>query len=154
MTIIAIAKSIIGGTGGPNHDSIPLYNDNKAPFGNHPVDPQGHQLMFPNSAISGTYYVTVDPFSITPEENAHNVFVTFKPDGKPNYIRLWIRDPITGNGKEYSPDFPLWAEYSHFAPYTPEPPAPPEATIDGTITAAGVNAEFHVGPDGDWIRRT
>lgn len=153
MTILETTMDIFGGSGGPNHNAIPMYSDNHAPNGGQVIGPDGRQLMLVNSEESGAHYITVNPFVISPEENIHSRFVTFKSDGvTPNYIRMWIFNPETGHGEEYAPGVDLWGEYSHLRPYTPQPPQP-EIMVDGTITAGNISAQFHVGEDGDWIVR-
>ena len=150
MAIIAINKDIFGGTGGPGHNAIPVYSDDKAPFGGQVIGPDGKQLKLVNSDESGMHYVIVDPIPLTKEENK---FFSYKPDGvTPNYCRLWFRNPETGEGYDYADGVDMWVEYSHLRPYNPEPPAP-MVTIDGTIIAGNISARYHVGPDGDWIKR-
>jgi len=124
--------------GGPNHNAIPIYGDNKAPNGIQVKGANGLQLMLENSNVSGVQYIIVNPALITEAENVHNQFVTFKQDGQPNYIRLWIRNSETGKGDDYAPGVSMWAEYSHLqvaeAPTPPTPPIGDESTfvIGGT----------------------
>jgi len=150
MTIVAINKDIFGGTGGPGHNAIPVYSDDKAPFGGQVIGPDGKQLKLVNSEESGMHYVIVDPIPLTREEA--KLFFSFKPDGvTPNYCHLWFRDPETGEGYDYG-DVAMWVEYSHLTPYNPAPPQP-EIEINGTIVAGNISAQFHLGSDGDWIIR-
>lgn len=113
---------IINGSGGPNNNSIPVYSDNKAPSGGQVYGANGKQLMLENSAESGVHYVIVDPTLITLEENSRSKFLTYKLNGKVNYIKLWILNEDTGHGYDYSPGIEMWVEYSHLAPYQPAPP--------------------------------
>jgi hypothetical protein len=127
MSIVSVTVNIVNGMGGPNHNAIPIYADNKAPNGNQVIGANGLQLMLENSNVSSIQYIIVNPQLITEAENAHNAFVTFKQDGQPNYIRLWIRNPDTGQGEDYAPGVSMWAEYSHLqVAEAPEPPEPPE----------------------------
>lgn len=114
--------SIVGGSGGPYNNAIPVYGDNKAPNGGQIFGPNGKQLMLANSEASGVYYVIVDPALITGEENANSRFMTYKTSGEVNYIRLWILDEEVGHGHDYAPGVDMWVEYTHLTPYQVEPP--------------------------------
>ena len=116
---------IVGGAGGPNGDSIPVYGDNKAPNGDQVIGPNGSQLLLPNSAVDDTHYVIVNLSKLTPQENIGSRFVTYKLNGSPNYVRLWFLNEDTGQGQDYG-IYPMWVEYSHLAPYTPDEPQPTE----------------------------
>ena len=141
MSIVSVVVNIVGGSGGPNDNAIPIYADNKAPNGNQVIGANGLQLMLENSGVSGIQYIIVNPSLLTEAENARNQFVTFKQDGTPNYARLWIRDPATGKGEDYAPGVSMWAEYAHLqSAGAPEPPAPP----------AGDISTFEI----DWAKRT
>jgi len=129
MTIVSVIVDIVGGMGGPNDNAIPVYADNKAPNGEQLIGPNGKQLMLENSSVSGVQYIVVNPTLLTPEENAHNAFVTFKADGKPNYCRFWILNPETGKGEDYAGET-MWGEYSHFKTTTEEPPESDVSTLD------------------------
>ena len=140
MSIVSVIVNIVGGMGGPNNNAIPIYSDNKAPKGVQVYVANGMQLMLENSAVSGIQYIIVNPTLLSKEENANNTFVSFKPDGRPNYIRMWRRDPKTGLGDNYN-GAPMWGEYSHLqSAEAPEPPTPP----------AGDESTFVV----NWTNRT
>lgn len=115
---------IFGGTGGPLQNAIPVYADNKAPNGDQVFGPTGSQLMLWNSVGSDTHYIIVDVLQLTPQENVGSKFVTFKPNGEPNYVRMWFLDPDTNHGYDYG-DVPMWVEFSHLKPYIPEVPGEP-----------------------------
>lgn len=117
--------SIVGGAGGPYNNAIPVYGDNKAPNGDQVFGPNGNQLMLVNSEQSGVHYIIVDPALITKEDNVNSRFMTFKADGKINYVRAWILNELTGHGEDYAPGVEMWMEFSHLDAYEPEPaPAP------------------------------
>jgi hypothetical protein len=113
-------RDIVGGSGGPNQNAIPVYSDKNAPKGGQVFGPTGAQLMLENSDISGVHYVIVDPALITAKDNDNSRFMTFKENGQVYYIRLWIMDR-DGNGVDYAPDTPMWVEYSHLRLYVPAP---------------------------------
>lgn len=135
MTIKELKVNIIGGMGGPNGDSIPIYSDNKAPNGGQVYGPNGMQLMLANTEISGIQYIIVDPQLLTKEENANGLFLSYKSDGTVNYARMWIYDPETGHGEQYAPGIDMWAEYSHLerAEDDGEPPVEPPMEGDFSI---------------------
>ena len=143
MAILEQIVEIVGGMGGPNGNAIPVYADNKAPNGGWVYGADQKQLMLENTEITGVEYIIVNPFVISPEENEHSKFVTYKPDGRtPNYVRLWILDPNSGEGVDYAPGVSMWVEYSHLhlvEEYI-EPPEPP----------AGSTSVFVI----DWDNRT
>lgn len=133
MAIKELKVDIVGGRGGPNGDSIPIYSDNKAPRGGQVYGPNGSQLMLSNTEVSGNQYIIVNPELITKEENANGLFLSYKPDGTISYARMWIYDPETGHGEEYAPGVDMWAEYSHLAKSMDEEP-PVEPPMEGDFS--------------------
>lgn len=122
MAILSLIVDVYGGAGGPNDDSIPVYSDNKAPNGGQVRGANGLQLMLENSETSGVQYIIVNPDFLTEEENQGGAFVSYKHDGTPNYVRIWIRNPETGEGDDYAPGVEMWVEFSHLRPSGFEPP--------------------------------
>jgi hypothetical protein len=141
MSIVSVTVNIVNGMGGPNHNAIPIYADNKAPGGEQVKGANGLQLMLENSNVSGVQYIIVNPQLITKEENEHDAYMSFKADGQVNYIHIWILNPKTGRGEDYAGKYPMWAEYSHLqVAEAPMPPTPPESDLSVFVI--------------DWVNRT
>jgi hypothetical protein len=134
-------RDIVGGSGGPNGNAIPVYSDHNAPHGGQAIGSNGQPLMLANSEVSGIHYVIVDPSLITQEENDNDKFMTFKDNGEVNYIRIWVMGE-DGHGVPIVSTGETWVEYTHLKLYEPDTPPEPvtgksyrlELTVTGTIT--------------------
>lgn len=122
MAIVEQTVEIVGGMGGPNANSIPIYGDKNAPHGAWVYDAKGNALMLENTEVSGVQYIRVNPTLLTQEENDRSRFVTWKENGEPYYARIWILNPETGEGEDYAPGVTMWAECTHLKPVLDEEP--------------------------------
>jgi hypothetical protein len=120
---------IVGGTGGPDNNAVPVYRDGVQR--DWALDRLGNQLLLPNG-VECWYYL--------PETLGADIakyYVTYKPDGGYSYIQVF----------EPSGDLPVlsglpkqeyWIEYSHLMRVTAAPPpvvVPPAPAPSGVSEA-------------------
>lgn len=108
---------VVGGSGGPNDDSIPVYASDKAPGGDWTYELDGvTQLKWEN----GKEVIIVNPELVSPEQS--DDFFSLKPDGKISYCRAWL---IGEDGHGVNPNGQAaWVEYSHLVPVSTAEPEP------------------------------
>jgi hypothetical protein len=95
---------IVGGSGGPGKNSVPVYRDGNQKVWAVPGPNYGAQLMLANS-VSGWAYI---PESLSAAE--YKYYISLR-DGKPYYWRIF--EPVGDPRMIGAPAQELWVEYSH-----------------------------------------
>jgi len=131
MSLDPIRMKVIGGLGGPEHDSIPVYTEiDKAPLGGQQIGLDGKQLMLKNNKE----LITFDPKTIDVQLDTNLKSFFQLKDGKPIYQRVWLIEEGAGeDANDVGVDWnklPLIVETSHLEklgvvdPGNPPPPEP------------------------------